>query len=99
MAHVDLGHTKGVLVLSREPNIPTERCLQKEASLSSMAIEPPMYATNQALEVIKGQNVGNVFGVPRLHSRAQYSKKGGKGGNKNLSAPISPSFSCSLKGS
>lgn len=38
---VDLGHTKGALILSREPNQPTERLVQKETSLSSMAIEPP----------------------------------------------------------
>lgn len=59
---VDLGCTKGALILSREPNQSTEKCVQKETSLSSMAIEPPVDATNQALEGIKGQNVGNVFG-------------------------------------
>lgn len=67
---VDLGCTKGALILSREPNKSTEKHVQKETSLSSMAIEPPpppppsspMDATNQALQGIKGQNVGNVFG-------------------------------------
>lgn len=37
---VDLGCTKGALILSREPNKSTEKHVQKETSLSSMAIEP-----------------------------------------------------------
>lgn len=40
---VDLGCTKGALILSREPNQPTEKHVQKETSLSSMAIEPPQW--------------------------------------------------------
>lgn len=40
---VDLGHTKGALILSREPNQSTETWVQKETSLSSTAIEPPEY--------------------------------------------------------
>lgn len=95
MAHVDLGHTKGVLVLSREPNIPTERCLQKEASLSSMAIEPPMDAANQALEVIKGQNVGNVFGVLGLcieHSAGRKRERRETTTYLHQSAPLSPAL-------
>ncbi len=40
---VDLGCTKGALILSREPNQSTEEHVQKEASLSSMAIEPPKW--------------------------------------------------------
>lgn len=44
---VDLGLTKGALILSREPNQSTEKCVQKETSLSNTAIEPPVEATNQ----------------------------------------------------
>lgn len=40
---VDLGCTKGALILSREPNQSTEKHVQKETSLSSMAIEPPQW--------------------------------------------------------
>lgn len=59
---VDLGHTKGALILSREPNKSTEKHVQKETSLSSTAIEPPNGRHKSSLEGIKGQNVGNVFG-------------------------------------
>lgn len=40
---VDLGHTKGALILSREPNKSTEKHVQKETSLSRTAIEPPQW--------------------------------------------------------
>lgn len=40
---VDLGCTKRPLILSREPNQSTEKHVQKETSLSSMAIEPPQW--------------------------------------------------------
>ena len=76
-SRVDLAWTKRALILSRKPNLPTERFLQKEASLSSMAIEPSMDATNQATEGIKGQNVGNVFGVPRAKEGAGRKRAGG----------------------
>lgn len=40
---VDLGCTKGALILSREPTQSTEKHVQKEISLSSMPIEPPQW--------------------------------------------------------
>lgn len=94
---VDLGRTKGALILSREPNLPTEKCLQKETSLSSMAIEHP----NGRHKSSPGGNQRPECGKCVWGSvwREVQEEEGVGGLHKDLSTPIGPVSDTALKGS
>lgn len=100
---VGLGCTKEALILSRDPNQSKEKHVQKETSLSSMAIElSTAHTTNQALEEIKAHNVGNVDGGLSRGKCTDTRNPGGGGGGgsyKRLSSAICLVSNKALKGS
>lgn len=102
---VDLGCTKGALILSREPNQPTEKHVQKETSLSSMAIEPPQWTPQiKPWRESKARMWEMCSEVCALES-ARPRGRGGVGGwwwwwaNRHLSSAIGPVTAAALKGS
>ena len=92
---VDLGRTKGALILSREPNKSTEKHVQKETSLSSMAIELP----NGRHKSSPGGNQRPECGKCVWRSAHRKVQKTGGGGYKDISPAICPISATALEGS
>lgn len=85
---VDLSCTKGALILSREPNQSTEKHVQKETSLSSMAIEPPQWTPQiKPWRESKARMWEMCLEVCAAESAGIRGRRGG-GRHKNLSSAI-----------
>lgn len=99
---VDLGCTKGALILSREPNQCTEKHVQKETSLSSMAIESPQWMPQiKPWRESKARMWEMCLEVCAVESAGGYEEEGVGGWRryKDLSSAIGPISATALKGS
>lgn len=95
---VDLGCTKGALILSREPNQSTEEHVQKETSLSSTAIEPQQWTPQiKPWRESKARMWEMCFEICCSRKCRETGQRGW--GHKNPSSAIGPISATTLKGS